>query len=100
MHLKKGDLSEAVPASSTHSLLIYVSDRQPGDALAAEMMRSQIRTSIARRRNSNLFSAWLSWNLGKQNFKPSRPLDESGDETPAIGDPDGASAKPNNAAVE
>ncbi len=78
MTLKKGDLSEAVPASAVQSLFIYVENRQPGDALAAEMMRSQIRSGIARRRNSDLFSEWLTWNLSKQDFKPARPLtDES-----------------------
>jgi len=72
--LTKGEVSEAVPASATQSLFIYVQDRQPGDALAAEMMRSQLRSSIARRRNSNLFSEWLTWNLSKQDFQPRRPL--------------------------
>ncbi len=80
MTLKKGDISEAVPASAVQSLFIYVENRQPGDALAAEMMRSQIRSGIARRRNSDLFSEWLTWNLGKQDFKPSRPLTDGDDE--------------------
>ncbi|MDR2850402.1 MAG: SurA N-terminal domain-containing protein [Verrucomicrobiota bacterium] len=80
MTLKKGDLSEAVPASAAQSLLIYVQDRQPGDALAAEMLRSQLRSNIARRRNHNLFESWLTWNLAKQDFKPTRPL-TSGDES-------------------
>ena len=80
MTLKQGDISEAVPASAVQSLFIYVENRQPGDALAAEMMRSQIRSGIARRRNSDLFSEWLTWNLGKQDFKPSRPLTDGDDE--------------------
>jgi hypothetical protein len=74
MTLKKGALSEAVPASASQSLLVYVQDRKPGDALAAEMMRSQIRAGISRRRHSNLFGDWLTWNLSKQDFKPARPL--------------------------
>ncbi|MEI7901116.1 MAG: SurA N-terminal domain-containing protein [bacterium] len=74
MTLKKGALSEAVPASAAQSLLVYVQDRQPGDALAAEMMRAQIRSGVARRRNSNLFSDWLAWNLAQQDFKPTHPL--------------------------
>ncbi len=74
MSLKKGELSEAVPASATHSLIVYVQDRQPGDALAAEMMRSQIRTGIARRHSSKLLDDWLAWNLSAQDFKPTRPL--------------------------
>ncbi len=72
--LTKGEVSEAVPASATQSLFIYVLDRQPGDALAAEMMRSQLRSGIARRRSNNLFSEWLTWNLSKQDFQPRRPL--------------------------
>ncbi len=74
MTLKKGAISEAVPASAAQSLIVYVQDRRPGDALAAEMMRSQIRSGIARRRNSNLFSDWMTWNLSKQDFQPARPL--------------------------
>lgn len=86
MTLKKGAISEAVPVSGKQSLIVYVQDRQPGDALAAEMMRTQIRSGIARRRNSNLFSEWLTWNLSKQDFKPKRPLAE--DEPTSIGSED------------
>ena len=80
MTLRKGELSETVPASAAQSLLIYVQDRQPGDALAAEMMRAQVRSSIARRRNSTLFGDWLSWNLSKQDFKPNRALVDDSEE--------------------
>ena len=80
MSLKKGDISDAVPASPTQSLFIYVKDRQPGDAMSAEMMRSQIRTSIVRRRSGKLFADWLKWNLARQDFKPTRPLTDTDDE--------------------
>ena len=93
MTLKKGDLSEAVPSSATQSLFIYVQDRQPGDALAGEMMRSQIRTSIARRQSSNLFSDWLTWHLSKQDFKPTRPLTTDDEETGIKSDDDTAPVK-------
>lgn len=94
MTLKKGELSEAIPASAAQSLLVYVQDRQPGDALAAEMMRAQVRSGIARRRSSNLFSDWLTWNLGKQEFKPARPLGEDGEEDEALAaDPDASETK-------
>jgi hypothetical protein len=76
MTLKKGALSEAVPASAAQSLIIYVQDRKPGDSLAAEMMRSQIRSGVARRRNGTLFSDWMTWNLSRQDFKPTRPLSD------------------------
>lgn len=78
--LQKGELSEGIPASATHALLVYVHDRQPGDALASEMMRAQIRTNLARRRASNLFSQWLAWNLSSQEFKPNRPLENDSDD--------------------
>jgi len=79
MTLRKGELSEIIPVSAARALLVYVQDRQPGDALAAEMMRAQIRNAIARRRNANLFDAWLSWNLSCQDFQPTRPLDDEED---------------------
>jgi len=88
MTLKKGELSEAIPASAAQSLLVYVQDRQPGDALAAEMMRAQVRTGIARRRSSNLFSDWLTWNLSKQDFKPARPLGEDDEDEALDADPE------------
>ena len=93
MTLKKGDLSEAVPASATQSLIIYVQDRQLGDALSGEMMRSQIRNSIARRQGGNLFAEWLTWNLSKQTFKPTRPLVADEDETGIKSDDDAAPVK-------
>ena len=75
MSLKKGDLSEAVPSSMAQSMLIYVSDREQGSALDAEMMRSQIRSGMVRRRGGALTSDWLKWNLDQQNFQPSRTFD-------------------------
>ena len=97
MSLQKGELSEAIPTSTTQSLLVYVQERQPGDALAAEMMRAQVRAGIARRRSSNLFSDWLTWNLAQQDFNPARPLsDGDGDDDEddgAFTDPDAPAEK-------
>jgi len=84
MTLRKGELSEAIPVSASQSLLVHVQDRQPGDALAAEMMRAQVRADIARRRYSALFSDWLRWNLGRQDFRPARPLSEGDEEDEAL----------------
>ncbi len=42
MTLKKGEVSEAVPASPTQSLIVFIQDRQPGDALAAEIDRKSV----------------------------------------------------------
>jgi len=93
MTLKKGELSEAVPASPAHALLIYVKDRQPGDAMSAEMMRSQIRSGIVRRRSGKLFSEWMTWNLARQNFEPKRPLSDDDAEASVKGDDDAPAAK-------
>jgi peptidyl-prolyl cis-trans isomerase D len=74
--LKKGELSEPIPASPEQSLLIYVHDRKPGDMLAAEMMRSQIRLSIARRRGNGLLSDWMKWNQNQLQAKSTFPLED------------------------
>jgi hypothetical protein len=69
MTLKKGQISEAIPASASLSLFVYVEDRQPGDALASEMMRSQIRNGIARA-TAVTFSPSGSHGTSKQEFAP------------------------------
>lgn len=74
--LKKGDISESVPTSPVQSIIIYVHDRKPGDMLAAEMMRSQIRMSITRRRGNSLFSDWLKWNQRLVKAKPTVALED------------------------
>lgn len=81
MTLKKKELSEAIPASAVQSLFVYIQDRQPGDALAAEMMRSQVCSSISRRRNRDFFKEWLAWNLKQQEFVPAHPLTQDEAET-------------------
>ncbi len=93
MQLKKGEISEAIPASAAQSLIVFVQDRQQGDALSAEMMRSQIRTSLARRHKGNLFSDWMAWNLKQQAFVPRRPLQDDDEET-GIDSADDEDAKP------
>ena len=86
MTLKKGDLSESVALSATQAMLIYVLNREQGNALNAEMMRAQIRSGLVRRRGGTLFNDWLKWNLDQQRFEPAREFmaedDEEG-ETPA-----------------
>lgn len=84
MSLHKGELSKPIPASAKESLIVYIQDRQPGDALSAEMMRPQVRAGIARRRSSDLFSGWLAWNLKQQKFEPRLPLAAEGEEETAL----------------
>ncbi len=82
--LKKGELSEPVPASPDQSLLIYVHDRKAGDMLAAQMMRPQVRNSIARRRGNGLISDWLKWNQVRVQAKPSFPLEDEEAQPPQL----------------
>ena len=71
--VQKGKISEAIPASSKLSLLVYVQDRQPGDPLSGEMIRSQIRASLSNQAG-NKFSEWLKWDLAQQRFEPTKAL--------------------------
>jgi len=86
MPLKKGDLSEAIPLSMTQAMLIYVLNREQGNALSADMMRAQVRSGITRRRSGMLFNDWLKWNLDQQRFVPAHQfaVDED-DEATASG---------------
>lgn len=73
MNVAKGKISEAVPASASMSILVYVQDRKPGDALSEQMIRPQLRAQLSRRGGANV-GDWLKWNLAQQQFKPSREL--------------------------
>jgi hypothetical protein len=67
MRLRKGGLSEPIPVFRG-ALLAYVVDRQPGDALAAEMVRPQVREALARRREQAVVEDWMQWNLEDVGF--------------------------------
>jgi len=67
MRLRKGGLSETIPVFRG-ALLAYVADRQPGDALAAEMVRPQVREALARRREQAVVEDWMQWNLDAVGF--------------------------------
>ena len=90
MALKKGDLSEAVTVSATQALLIYVLNREQGNALNAEMMRAQIRANMARRRGGALFNDWLKWNLDQQRFEPTQKFTDDLDDDVTDADADDA----------
>jgi hypothetical protein len=67
MRLRKGELSKPV-AVFRGALLTYIVDRQPGDALAAEMVRPQVREALARRREQTVVEDWMRWNLNEVGF--------------------------------
>ena len=71
MRLRKGELSEPVPVFRG-ALLAYVVDRRPGDALAAEMVRPQVRQALARRREQTVVEDWMRWNLDDVGFVPAQ----------------------------
>ena len=49
--------------------------RVTGDTLASEMVRSQIRDAILRRRESTIVEDWMRWNLDRVGFTPARAAD-------------------------
>ena len=85
MRLRKGDLSEPIPVFRG-ALLAFIADRQPGDPLAVEMVRPQVREALARRRRTVIFEDWMQWNLDDLGFAsaeaPATPaLTDGTDET-------------------
>lgn len=71
MRLRAGELSETV-ITRTGGRLIYVESRQPGDALATELVRPQVRDALIRRRETALFTEWMEWNLKRIGFHSER----------------------------
>ena len=55
--------------------------------LAAEMMRSQIRMSIARRRGNSLLGDWLKWNQVQVKAKPTVALEDEETKPAQMRDP-------------
>ena len=69
MSLARGELSEPAQVSGG-ALLVYMADRQPGDTLAAERIKPQLRDRLARRRTGALVTDWSRWNLAQMGFEP------------------------------
>ncbi len=66
MKLGKGQLSEFVStASDRRGLLVYVEDREPGDAAQAVMVREQVRGELAAATAGALGRDWAKWNLSR-----------------------------------
>ena len=71
MRLRPGELSDTV-LTRTGGHLIHVEARQPGDALATELARPQVRDALIRRRETALFTEWMAWNLKRIGFHSER----------------------------
>ena len=73
LHLQPGELSEPryLETAAEGVLFVRMETRRPGDPLAAEVLRSQVREGLARSRTAALLPAWLQWNLAHQGLKVS-----------------------------
>lgn len=56
-------LSEAIVTPSKEIVLVYVADRQPGDALAKTTGKSQLATSLGWPTQFRVASMWMDWIL-------------------------------------
>jgi parvulin-like peptidyl-prolyl isomerase len=85
MRLRKGELSEPVSIGDDE-LVIYVVDRKPGDAISSEMVRTQIREGLVRRRESAVIADWMQWNLETIGFSSARAVLLTDGDEPATAD--------------
>lgn len=70
MHLRPGDLSEPqVLDDGEGAVYVHVEARRTGDALAAEVLRSQVREGLARGRLNAMLAAWMEGNVGRLGLK-------------------------------
>ena len=71
MKLAKGQLSDFVPtANPRRGLVVYVENREPGDAAQAQIVRTQLRDELSRGAAMSLPAAWSEWNLNRMGFEP------------------------------
>jgi parvulin-like peptidyl-prolyl isomerase len=75
LHLRPGEISEAgLLPGQTGAVFVYMMARQPGDPLAAKMLREQVRNGLERSRGSALFESWLEWNLAQRKLVVSEKM--------------------------
>ena len=69
VRLAKGELSELVPTGMAgRGIVVYVEDRQPGDAVAAS---SQTREMLSRSQSGLAVRAWNESNMARLGVQPS-----------------------------
>lgn len=76
LHLLPGELSDA-RFTTDGVLFVHMDARVPGDPLSAEMLRAQVRASIARSRDAALMTAWMEWNLNRKGLHVSQKMADS-----------------------
>jgi len=69
MKLEKGKLSDFIATGDPkRALVVYVANREPGDAAQAQMVRAQLRDELGRGAAMALPTAWQDWNLNRLGF--------------------------------
>ncbi len=70
MKLAKGQLSDFITTSNPRrALVVYVENREPGDAADAQIIRAQLRDDLARGAAMALPAAWETWNLNRMGYE-------------------------------
>ncbi len=70
MKLEKGKLSDFIStANPKRALVVYVANREPGDAAQAQLARTQLRDELSRNAAMTLPTAWLKWNLDRMGYE-------------------------------
>ena len=70
MRLSKGQLSDFVKTGVPgHGMVVYLENREAGDAAEAQMVRSQIRDELSQASAYSFVSAWNGWNLSRMGLK-------------------------------
>ncbi len=69
MKLEKGQISDFIETGlQNQALVVYVENRQPGDAAQAQMVRAQLRDDLSRFAAGEIAEKWMSWNLDRIGF--------------------------------
>ncbi len=70
MKLAKGQLSDFIKtANPRRGLVVYVENREPGDAAQAQIVRAQLRDELGRGAAMALPAAWQEWNLNRMGYE-------------------------------
>ena len=65
--LKAGTISKPIEVYNA-ALLAFVSERKPGDAIAAGTQREQIGAMLSSAASGSAFADWMTWNLARTGF--------------------------------
>lgn len=70
MKLAKGQLSDFITTHNPRrALVVFVENREPGDAAQAQIVRAQLRDELSRTAAMSLPAAWQEWNLNRMGYE-------------------------------